>query len=227
MALRKTNKRSSHHAARSLPSCYDHAGLADRVHFQCHRCCPNRHKSKEIEFAIEMVKPQVVQKNVACRAIFFGEPPHVYGDALRIRQILLNLLSNAAKFTEEGHIHVITDVVEENQRTFVRVRVEDTGIGIPEEHFPKRFEAFYMVDSSDTRKVGGSGLGLSIVKHLVEMHGGRIDVESAVGVGSTFTFTLPVWRWAHGTPVNHESDPERELPPSNEADASSSSTAIP
>ncbi|WP_060687204.1 HAMP domain-containing sensor histidine kinase [Ardenticatena maritima] len=165
---------------------------------------------KEIEFTLEMVKPHVAHKNVTCRAIYFGEPPHVYGDTLRIRQILLNLLSNAAKFTEEGHIHVITDLVEENQRTFVRIRVEDTGIGIPAEHLPKLFEAFYMVDASDTRKVGGSGLGLSIVKHLVEMHGGRIEVESTVGVGSTFTFTLPVWRWAQSTPAADQAETDNE-----------------
>jgi len=119
--------------------------------------------------------------------------PPVHADNIRIRQVLLNLMSNAAKFTEEGSITVRAFVVEKDgQHPMVHVSVKDTGIGIPEKDQPRLFQTFSQVDGSATRKVGGSGLGLSICKNLIELHGGTITVESQIGVGSTFTFTLPV-----------------------------------
>nr|WP_290665380.1 ATP-binding protein [Ardenticatena sp.] len=114
--------------------------------------------------------------------------PTIIADATRVRQILLNLLSNAAKFTEKGEIRVTATQAGDE----VIISVSDTGPGIPEDQLDKLFEAFYQVDGSMTRKVGGTGLGLAITRHFVEMHGGKIWVRSTVGKGSTFTFSLPI-----------------------------------
>ncbi len=118
--------------------------------------------------------------------------PLVHADAIRVRQVLLNLMSNAAKFTDEGSITVkVFTVLNESQWPMVQVSVTDTGPGIPEQDQHKLFQTFSQVDGSATRKVGGSGLGLSICKNLIELHGGKIWVESAIGAGSTFSFTVP------------------------------------
>ncbi|GAB4532508.1 MAG: hypothetical protein Kow0063_13130 [Anaerolineae bacterium] len=114
--------------------------------------------------------------------------PKVWADSTRIRQVLLNLISNATKFTEEGKITLIADSDEE----WVTISVTDTGVGIPEEKLESIFEEFTQVDGSTTRSVGGTGLGLPISRHFIEMHGGKITVESQIGVGSTFTITLPI-----------------------------------
>ena len=121
--------------------------------------------------------------------------PTVRADAMRIRQILLNLLSNAAKFTDEGSITVHASVKDgPTGHPEITVKVTDTGPGIALEDQKKLFQPFSQVDASPTRKSGGSGLGLSISNHLIQMHGGRIGVESAAGTGSTFYFTLPAFR---------------------------------
>ncbi len=141
--------------------------------------------------------------------------PIIIGDNTRIRQVLLNLVSNAAKFTEEGHIKVIARLQENAEgRPEVYLAVEDTGAGIAPEDQVKLFKPFSQVDGSATRKTGGTGLGLSISKRFIEMHGGQIGVESEVGKGSTFWFTLPV-------PVEEEEAPEEpvveEAPPEESA----------
>ena len=119
--------------------------------------------------------------------------PMVKADAMRIRQVLINFLSNAAKFTEEGEILVKADLEETDKgRQEVLVRVIDSGPGIAEEDQEKLFQPFSQVDASLTRKVGGSGLGLSICHHLIQMHNGQIGVQSALGEGSTFYFTIPI-----------------------------------
>lgn len=110
------------------------------------------------------------------------------GDEQRISQVFLNLLANAIKFTQEGEVRVEVAVSDE---TFL-VSVSDTGIGLSQSDQKRVFEEFHQVDSSSTREKGGTGLGLSIAKRIVEMHGGRIWVESVLGKGSTFWFTLPV-----------------------------------
>ena len=119
-----------------------------------------------------------------------GVPAHLIGDPLRLRQVLLNLLGNAVKFTERGH--VLLTVEREaggNDSATLRFSVEDTGIGIPSDRLDYIFGRFSQADSSTARKYGGSGLGLNIVKRLVELMGGRVWVESEVGRGSTFRFT--------------------------------------
>ena len=119
--------------------------------------------------------------------------PLVRADAMRVRQVLINFLSNAAKFTEEGEI-VVKAYQEQldNGQPAVTISVTDTGPGIAKEDQAKLFQPFSQVDASLTRKVGGSGLGLSICHHLIQMHNGRIGVNSAPGKGSTFYFSVPV-----------------------------------
>jgi two-component system sensor histidine kinase/response regulator len=117
-------------------------------------------------------------------------PATVVGDPIRFQQVISNLVGNAIKFTERGH--VLLEIGEESRRateTVLHVRVTDTGIGIPAEKQTKIFEAFSQADGSTTRRFGGTGLGLSISAALVEMMGGRIWVESDLEVGSTFHFT--------------------------------------
>jgi signal transduction histidine kinase len=122
-----------------------------------------------------------------------GVPDAVVGDPGRIRQILVNLIGNAIKFTEHGEILVtIREEHREGQHSLLRVAVEDTGLGIPADQQDKVFEAFSQADGSMARKHGGTGLGLTICARLVEMMGGRIWVESEPGKGSKFQFTLRV-----------------------------------
>jgi len=114
--------------------------------------------------------------------------PAVSIDSQRISQVLRNLLDNAVAHTAEGRITVVV----RQQDNWVEISVADTGEGIPEEDLPNIFERFYRVDKSRTRATGGSGLGLTIAKYLVEAHGGRIEVRSEKGKGSRFSFTVPV-----------------------------------
>ena len=121
--------------------------------------------------------------------------PTVRADAIRVRQVMINLLSNAAKFTEEGDILMDVGLKRgPTGRNEIRVSVTDTGPGISKQDQTKLFQAFSQVDDSPTRKTGGTGLGLSICQQLINMHGGRIWVDSEVGKGSTFHFTLPLFR---------------------------------
>ncbi|QSX40353.1 response regulator [Shewanella cyperi] len=113
------------------------------------------------------------------------------GDPLRLGQVLINLLSNAVKFTQSGEIELgCEDVGERDHRITLKFWVRDTGIGISRDQQDKLFDAFAQADGSTTRKYGGTGLGLSISKHLVSMMGGKMQVHSEPGVGSTFSFTL-------------------------------------
>lgn len=119
--------------------------------------------------------------------------PLVRADPTRVRQVLINFLSNAAKFTDEGSIRVeAKQVLEIKNQPEIKVSVTDTGPGIAPEDQLRLFLPFSQVDTSPTRKVGGTGLGLSISRMLVELHNGRIGLESEVGKGSTFWFTLPL-----------------------------------
>lgn len=106
----------------------------------------------------------------------------------RVAQVLINLIGNAIAYTPEGGR---IDVFLEGAKDNVIIRVRDTGIGIPREDLPRLFERFYRVDKARARRSGGTGLGLAIVKHIVEAHGGVVNVESALGRGSTFSFVLP------------------------------------
>ncbi len=119
------------------------------------------------------------------------------GDPTRLRQVLLNLLGNAIKFTQTGAVSLhVTQDTDSAVPTALRFTVADTGIGIPFDKLNQVFERFTQADTSTTRRFGGSGLGLTISKRLVELMGGRIWVESEVGSGSAFSFTVPFERWA-------------------------------
>ena len=117
-------------------------------------------------------------------------PRSLVGDPLRLGQILINLANNAVKFTESGEILVSTELVNYNEgQVTLKFSVSDTGIGLTEDQIDNLFQAFTQADTSTTRKFGGTGLGLTISKRLVEMMGGKIWVESQLGQGSTFSFT--------------------------------------
>jgi two-component system phosphate regulon sensor histidine kinase PhoR len=112
----------------------------------------------------------------------------VWADPEALRQVLVNVLENAARYTPPG---ARIEVRAAREDGMVRVDIVDTGIGIPGEHLSRIFERFYRVDAARSRELGGTGLGLAIVKHLVEAHGGRVEAESALGVGTTIRIHLP------------------------------------
>jgi PAS domain S-box-containing protein len=118
-------------------------------------------------------------------------PQGVVGDSTRLNQVLLNLVSNGIKFTESGHVMLTVEPARDRSTAHaLRFSVSDTGIGIPQDKLQSIFEPFTQVDSTTTRKYGGTGLGLSISQHLVELMGGRLEADSTLGVGTTFSFTI-------------------------------------
>jgi len=123
-------------------------------------------------------------------AIKPGTPLLLQGDPLRIKQILLNLLSNAFKFTQQGNVILRAEQVFEKEISYIKFEVEDTGIGISIENQPKLFSSYAQAESSTSRKFGGTGLGLSICKQLSELMGGEISFSSIEGKGTTFCFTI-------------------------------------
>ncbi len=141
-----------------------------------------------VDSVIASVESLGAEKGLALRTSIPVDLPVGKGDEQRLTQVLLNLLGNAIKFTDQGEISV---QVSKADSAFV-VSVSDTGVGIAEDQQRKIFEEFHQVDDSITRRKGGTGLGLSITKRIIEMHGGQLRVESKPGEGSTFSFTLPV-----------------------------------
>ncbi|MCC6728099.1 MAG: response regulator [Chthonomonadales bacterium] len=145
-----------------------------------------------IEEVADLLGPRAHDRNVelACR-VPPGFPEHVVGDAGRVRQVLTNLVSNAVKFTEHGEVVVEATAVESaDEDPVVKLSVRDTGIGIAQDRLDAIFESFTQADGSTTRQYGGTGLGLTISRQLVELMGGQIGCESQAGQGSTFWFTL-------------------------------------
>jgi len=149
----------------------------------------NDYSIKEVvQTVFAAVEPLAAEKNLALKVTVPSDLERGKGDEQRIAQVFLNLVGNAIKFTEKGEVRV---EVTASDGMFL-VAVSDTGPGLSEADQEKIFEEFHQADSSSTRKKGGTGLGLSIAKRIIEMHGGRIWVESSLGKGSTFWFTLPV-----------------------------------
>jgi len=138
--------------------------------------------------AVTAVQAMFKSKHLTLETDFQPDLPPVFCDDTRVRQVFLNLLSNAGRFTEHGGVKIVITRVEME----ILVQIKDTGPGIDQADLGKIFEPFRQLDSSLTRRHGGTGLGLSISKNFIEMHGGRIWVESRLGSGTTFFFTLPV-----------------------------------
>ena len=149
-----------------------------------------------LQEACNVIAPLSEARNLTLnRHVETDVPVTLLGDPIRLRQVLLNLLNNAIKFTEQGRVDVVMRAdATDRQRPLLQVAVSDTGIGIAPEMQAQIFEAFIQEDASTTRRFGGTGLGLSISKRLVELMGGRIWLESTLGQGSTFYFTLPLRR---------------------------------
>jgi PAS domain S-box-containing protein len=170
------------------------------------------------EKVMEMVAMRAQEKGLALSCeIAPNLPTDLVGDPTRLRQVLLNLVGNAIKFTEVGGVSLrITADGDSAVPTALRFTIADTGIGIPSDKLSRVFERFTQADSSTTRRFGGSGLGLTICKRLVELMGGRIWVESGVGQGSVFTFAVPFEIWSgapRGAAVPTRVGLESSLPP--------------
>ena len=146
---------------------------------------------------VELLAERAHGKGVDLRCVVDPAlPRYVCGDSSRIRQVLMNLVGNAVKFTTEGHVEVALSLgdpeLDEQGAAIVRFEIRDTGVGIPAEGMAGLFDPYVQAEASTTRRFGGTGLGLAICKRLAELMGGVIGVDSEVGVGSTFHFTLPL-----------------------------------
>lgn len=142
-----------------------------------------------IEETSNMIKVLIEGKPIKYKVKFNSNYPiNMYSDRLKVKQILINLLSNSIKYSETGTIELKVEKINDR----CKISIKDEGIGIAEENLKIIFEEFRQIDGSYTRKIGGTGLGLSITKKFVEMLGGSIDAESKLGLGSCFTITLPI-----------------------------------
>jgi len=157
---------------------------------------------EDINFALELFKVSAEEKKIKISGIVKPNVPNnIIGDPFRLRQIIINLVGNSLKFTYEGEIRVIVELVEEyNRNLTLKFIVEDTGVGIPKEKLPLIFQSFTQADNSTTRKFGGTGLGTAISKQLVELMNGEIFVESPSTIsvnpkfpGTKFIFTIEVY----------------------------------
>ena len=155
----------------------------ERQPFDLRRC---------IEESLDLISPQAGERNINLAYLINDSvPATLVSDITRLRQILVNLLSNAVKFTHQGEILVLATATQlDAGRYEILFSVKDTGIGIPADRIASLFQSFTQVDASTTRKYGGTGLGLAISKRLAEIMGGRMWVETQVGGGSTFYFTI-------------------------------------
>ena len=142
-----------------------------------------------IKSSIQALKGLAAERGIEIREDMSAELPEIEVDEDRLRQVLLNLLSNAIKFSNGGVKVTVKAKAEKNK---ILVQVIDSGIGIPEDAIPQLFEKYYRVDSSNVRPVTSTGLGLYISKQIIRAHGGDIWVESELGKGSTFSFTVPI-----------------------------------
>ncbi len=165
-----------------------------------------------VEDVLDMLAPTAQEKDLELVAMVYDDVPRLLlGDPLRVRQVLINLVSNAIKFTDRGHVAVRVALEDEDHRIArLRIAVEDTGRGIAAEKQAHLFQAFSQADASTTRKFGGSGLGLLICQRLVKRMGGRIELESTIGAGSTFSVLVDL-ELDTQTPL--EPDTDDQIPP--------------
>jgi signal transduction histidine kinase len=141
-----------------------------------------------VHTVVTAVEPLATGKSLALTAVVGKDLPVGHGDGLRLAQVLLNLVGNAIKFTDRGQVAITASVAD----GLFTVAVSDTGPGIAVSDQEKLFKDFQQADNTITKQKGGTGLGLAISKRIIEMHGGRIWVDSEVGKGSTFSFTAPI-----------------------------------
>jgi signal transduction histidine kinase len=159
-----------------------------------------------IDDAIEELEIIAMDNEISIRVEIASNFPQLYADAIRMQHVVRNLINNALRFTPPGGCVVISDQVNNTpietpgvtsfatrgDKQQVEVHIRDTGYGIAPEYQKRIFDRFYQIPIADSEKVGGQGLGLTVAKMIVELHGGRISVESMPGEGSNFTFTLPL-----------------------------------
>lgn len=158
-----------------------------------------------LEETVKIFRSQAEAKNIRLDTHIAAAAGTLRGDPHRLQQVLANLVGNAIKFTEQGSVTLSLSILEENEHhSTVRFEVADTGVGIPTNAQGKIFESFTQADISTTRRFGGSGLGLTITKHLVEAMGGRLSFESAEGLGSRFWFDLPLEKAVQAQPGTAE-----------------------
>jgi signal transduction histidine kinase len=143
-----------------------------------------------LQQVVDQLRPMAHDKGLQLTLEMDKSLPKVMADSHRIRQITINLVSNALKFTKHGGVTIRCTLL--NNYDMLRVSVHDSGIGISPAALGYIFEAFRQADGSTTRQFGGTGLGLTIARKLVELQGGEVAVESVLGQGSTFSFTLPL-----------------------------------
>ncbi len=146
--------------------------------------------------SLTFIKQQAFQKHIQLETDFAPNLPHLLVDELRIRQVLINLLTNAVKFTPEGGKVILTafrlpNLEASTKQKYIRITVVDNGMGISPENINKLFRPFVQIDSALNRKHSGTGLGLALVKKIVELHGGQVELTSELEVGSCFTIDLP------------------------------------
>ncbi|MGK5093563.1 SpoIIE family protein phosphatase [Deltaproteobacteria bacterium TL4] len=174
-----------------------------------------------VEVVFELIQPLVITKAVILVNYLTDQLPLAWADEDRLEQILFNLIGNAIKFTHEGEVSVHA---KKRDDAFIEVLVSDTGIGIPPDQQERIFRSFEQVDGSSSRKYGGTGLGLTVTKQLVDLHGCSLTVESQEGQGSTFSFTLPISKKQEREAINRResgystltvrtSSPEQESTP--------------
>ncbi|KAA3626329.1 MAG: response regulator [Proteobacteria bacterium] len=146
-----------------------------------------------VEDAVSLLAPSAAEKQLELVTLIYSDVPcQLFGDPVRVRQILINLIGNAIKFTHDGSVIVRVMLDEQNgEDVFLQIRVTDTGIGLSEQDKNRLFTAFAQADTSESRRFGGTGLGLAISKKLVEQMNGDVGMESELGAGSSFWFTLP------------------------------------
>jgi len=144
---------------------------------------------KVINRVISILHPLATKENIGIKTDYEENLPLVFVDEDRMKQVLLNLIHNAVKYSPEGSD--VTIEASRNERE-IQVSISDQGTGIPQSHLNRIFERFYRVEKDKTGKTGGRGLGLSIARHIVEIHGGTIGATSRPGKGSTFRFTIPL-----------------------------------
>ena len=147
----------------------------------------NVNLQKLVNNIFKMFNQRLTEKNLYFKLNIADKFPAIKADSFKLEQMFINLIDNALKYTEKGGITITVGQINSS----IKIEIEDTGIGIPEEHLSRIFERFYVVDKSRSRKMGGTGLGLAIVKHIVQAHKGEINIESKVNKGSKFTIILP------------------------------------